>query len=235
MYDAFISYSRADVSTVEGLKRQLDDHHLNVFLDLDSLRAGQDWPPQLGAAVQNSRLVVLCWSAQAAASDWVRAEIHHSLSTKKPVRVLPWLLDGTPLPPMLQQKHGIQGIDPDPVVEVIADERRRHNRRKLAALGAGAVLLAPAVWLSPRVLTRQNMAFRGHVVDQDGNAITDAAIESDGVRDRTNTSGEFTLVLPGPPAGRALRVTASKPGYRKRTIDTQSDVPDLGIILEKDQ
>jgi hypothetical protein len=235
MYYAFISYSRADLPAVQCLKRQLDERQLRVFLDLDSLRAGQDWPPQLGRAVQGSRMMVLCWSAQAAKSDWVKAEINHSLSTSKPVPVLPWLLDSTPLPPMLQQRHGIQGTDPAPVVNEIADERRRHHRRVAATLVVGAVVLAPAVWLSPRIFTPQSIAFRGHVVDDQGNAVAGAVIEADGVRVDTNRSGEFALVLPGPPSRRALRVTAWKPGYRKRTIDTQSDVPDLGVVLEKDR
>ena len=80
MYDAFISYSRRDLPVVQGLKRQLDERRLRVFLVLDSLRAGEDWPPQLGAAVQDSRMMVLCWSAQADKSDWVRAEINRNQS-----------------------------------------------------------------------------------------------------------------------------------------------------------
>src|ERR1017187_4102916 len=80
MYDAFISYSRRDLRVVQGLKRQLDERRLRVFLDLDSLRAGEDWAPRLGAAVQESRMMVLCWSAQADKSDWVRAEINRNQS-----------------------------------------------------------------------------------------------------------------------------------------------------------
>ena len=37
MYDAFISYSRGDLPTVQRLKQQLDERRLRVFLDLDSL------------------------------------------------------------------------------------------------------------------------------------------------------------------------------------------------------
>src|SRR5947207_2914666 len=114
MYDAFISYSRCDLRAVQGLKRQLDEQSLTVFLDLDSLRAGEDWLPQFGRALQNSRMTALCWSTQAAASEWVRAEINHCLST--PVPVLPWLLDSTPLPSMLVQTQGIPGTDAAPVV-----------------------------------------------------------------------------------------------------------------------
>jgi hypothetical protein len=235
MYDAFISYSRLDLLTVQDLKRQLDERRLRVFLDLDSLRAGQDWPPQLGRAVLDSRMMVLCWSARAAASDWVRAEINHSISAKKPVPVLPWLLDCTPLPPLLQKTQGIQGTDPTKVVNELADSRRKRYRRRAASLVVGAVVLAPALWFSSQVFTRQSTGFRGHVMDEQGNAVIGATIEADGVRSDTNMTGEFALVLPGPPSRRALRVWAWKPGYRKRTVDTQSDVPDLGVVLEKDR
>ena len=233
MYDAFISYSRSDLSTVQGLKRRLDERHLRVFLDLDSLRAGEDWPPQLGRALDGSRMMVLCWTARAAESPWVAAEIKHSLITSK--LVLPWLLDGTPLPPMLQQKQGVQGTDPAPMVNVIASKRRLHQRRLAATWAAVAVVLALALWLLLRVFTPQSMVFRGHLADEQGNAVAGATVEAEGVRGDTNPSGEFVLVLPGPPSRRALRVTAGKPGYRRRTIDTQSDVPDLGMVLEKDR
>ena len=233
MYDAFISYSRVDLPTVQGLKRQLDERRLRVFLDLDSLRAGQDWPPQLGRALNDSRMMVLCWSAQAEASKWVEAEIKHCLITSK--LVLPWLLDSTPLPPLLQKTQGIQGTDPTKVVNELADRRRKRYRRLAPKLAVGAVLLASAVWFSPQVFIPQSIGFRGHVIDEQGNAVVGATIEADGVRADTNTSGEFAMLLPGPPSRRALRVSAWKPGYRKRTVDTQSDVPDLGVVLEKDR
>ena len=233
MYDAFISYSRSDLAAVADLKRQLDKRGLHVFLDIDSLRAGEDWPPQLGRAIQKSRMTVLCWSAQAAVSDWVKAEINHSLST--PVPVLPWLLDTTPLPPMLQKTQGIPGTDPAAVVNVIADKRRRYNRRVVVTWVACAIILFVVSWWSLRAFNKQSMAFHGHVVDEQGNALAGVAMEAGGVHADTNPNGEFALVLPASPPGRALRVTAWKPGYRKRAVDTQSDVPDLGVVLEKER
>jgi hypothetical protein len=235
MYDAFISYSRADLPAVQDLERRLAERGLRSFLDVTSLRAGEYWPPQLGRAMQNSRLVVLCWSARAAASDWVRLEVHLSISATKPVRVLPWLLDSAPLLPELQGLQGIPGPEPARVVTEVLFERWRHHRRMAATLGAGVVILAPVLWFSPRFFTRQSKALRGHIVDEKGDTVADATIEVDGVRADTNSSGEFALVLSGPPARRTLKVTVSKRGFRRRTIDTQSDVPDLGIVLLKDK
>ena len=51
MYDAFISYARADATVVESLKRELDERGLRVFIDRHVLRPGEEWPPQLGEAL----------------------------------------------------------------------------------------------------------------------------------------------------------------------------------------
>ena len=85
-------------------------------------------------------MVVLCWSARAATSDWVKAEINHSLTANIPV--LPWLLDSTPLPPLLQRTQGIQGTDPTKVVNELGDRRKKRYRRLAPKLAVGAVLLA---------------------------------------------------------------------------------------------
>ncbi|HXK02909.1 MAG TPA: toll/interleukin-1 receptor domain-containing protein [Verrucomicrobiae bacterium] len=69
MYDAFISYARGDLSFADSLLKGLDAEGLRAFVDVHSLRAGQEWPPQLGAALRKSLMMVLCWSAQALASE----------------------------------------------------------------------------------------------------------------------------------------------------------------------
>jgi hypothetical protein len=80
MYDAFISYARADLPFVQDLKQTMDERGLRIFVDLDSLRAGQGWPPQIGAALRNSRMMVLCWSMHAAVSKWVRPKLTSACS-----------------------------------------------------------------------------------------------------------------------------------------------------------
>ena len=234
MYDAFISYSRHDLLAVQDLKRQLDKRRLRIFIDLESLRAGHVWPRQLGAAVQNSRIMVLCWSAQAAASDWVKAEIYHSLSTRKSVSVLPWLLDDTPLPPMLQDRYALRG-DPALIVNAVVGERRRDTRRQIFRLLLSTAVVTPALWILPQVFRSHTVNFRGHITDEEGNAVAGVTVEAEGVRADTNRNGEFGLILPGPDSVRALRVTAWKSGYQRQTINTQSDVPDLGIVIEKER
>ena len=47
----YVTTQVAQDSYIQNLKRQLDERRLRVFLDVDTLRAGRDWPPQLGRAV----------------------------------------------------------------------------------------------------------------------------------------------------------------------------------------
>jgi hypothetical protein len=232
LYDAFISYARDDFSFVESLKKGFDDERLRVFVDLHSLRAAQEWPPQLGEALRKSRMMVLCWSAHADISEWVDAEINVCLMTRKPL--LPWLLDNTPLPAKLSRTHGVKGADPVPIVRAVGEERRRSDRRRIARLAPAGALIALAPWLAWRLYEYRTVTFYGHVTDETGRPLVGAAVEADGIRYLTGAEGDFHLVLPGPP-GRGLRVSVRKAGFVSREIDTQSDVPDFGVVLEKER
>jgi hypothetical protein len=230
MYDAFISYARADLPFVRELKRTMDERRLHVFVDLESLRAGQDWPPQVGAALRNSRMMVLCWSVRAADSKWVEAETHQCLLMNRPV--LPWLLDNTPLPHVLSQIHGIEGNDLHLVANQVVNGRRREHRRVAISLAASTALLIPIARIARRFFGQNKPPFRGHVLDEEGKPVSGALVEVGGIRGHTGADGDFRLQLPGPP-GAPVRLRVSKAGYVERIIETQSDVPDLGIVITK--
>lgn len=123
----FISYRRDDAAgyaraLAESLGRQFGADR--VFIDVDDLQAGQAFAPALARAVaQSAVLLVLIgprWAGPATAGrarlhepdDFVRREV--ALGLAGPARVIPVLLDGTPLPtaaelpdellPMLQRQ-----------------------------------------------------------------------------------------------------------------------------------
>jgi hypothetical protein len=230
MYDAFISYARADQQVVASLTGQLEKRGLRFFMDRKVLRPGEEWAPQLGKALQDSRMMVLCWSAHAAASQWVDSEINHCLITKRPV--LPWLLDNTPLAPKLNLTHGIVGGDPAPVVAEIARARRSWITRRFAVYVALGVPSALTAEIGRRSFSASRVSFRGHVMDEAGNPVSGAFIDAGGVRGQTAADGGFHLSLPAKP-GAALRVIVQKAGFVRREISTQTDVPDLGVILQR--
>jgi hypothetical protein len=80
-YDAFLSYSRADGAAVRRIQRFLESYRppgrssgLKVYLDQTDMRGGS-LPENLTAALGQSRVLVVCWSDNAARSPWVNAEI----------------------------------------------------------------------------------------------------------------------------------------------------------------
>jgi hypothetical protein len=79
-WDAFISYSSADVAVAARVQRALeryrlpDGRRLRVYRDETDI-AGGELPGQLSGALANSRALVVCCSEAAAASRWVELEI----------------------------------------------------------------------------------------------------------------------------------------------------------------
>ena len=74
MSKVFISYSHADQAWAIKITESLNRLGFDCFLDRVSLRAGTNWESQiLGSLLDCDHLVVL-WSKQAQASDWVSRE-----------------------------------------------------------------------------------------------------------------------------------------------------------------
>jgi hypothetical protein len=73
-YDIFLSYSSHDVEWAEKLETDLAAQKLNVYRDKKRLVAGTPWEPQLDTAMAESRHVVVLWSEEARAGDWVMKE-----------------------------------------------------------------------------------------------------------------------------------------------------------------
>ncbi len=104
MSKVFISYAREEEEAVDGLHEALRAADVSVWRDQESLRLGERWPKVLGEAIAEQDYFVLCWSAAAAASDFVELEWVTALALEKPI--LPLLLDDTPLPPSLSGING---------------------------------------------------------------------------------------------------------------------------------
>jgi hypothetical protein len=97
----FVSYSHQDaglVKPVVGLLRATKDL---VFQDVDGIKPGMRWRPQIEEALGVAHLIVLFWCYHSSRSAEVRKEYESALSTGKDV--LPVLLDATPLPKELNE------------------------------------------------------------------------------------------------------------------------------------
>jgi hypothetical protein len=207
-YDIFLSYSRADADRVGPLQEELRRLGYKVFLDLESIRVGERWKTRLEASILSSRVLVLCWSAQAKSSEYVQFEYAKAEGLGKPV--MPWLLDGTPLPVMVD----IQAITTQeaPVAAAALAARIGWNltrRRSFAVCAAGAVSAAAlGVWMRPR-----NYDFEGVVTDTDSLPISGVVVICENASTLTDSEGRFRLRLQGVKP-EWLRLQFSKPGYQ---------------------
>lgn len=71
--DVFVSYKQQERATVVGIVRALEALELNVWFD-EEIRAGTSFDKAIEQELRRARCVLVCWSPEAAMSDWVRAE-----------------------------------------------------------------------------------------------------------------------------------------------------------------
>ena len=103
-----ISYSRADQAQVRAvvalLRAAMRDLEQAVYWDGD-FDPGDPWFDQLKGYIDNAPQLFVFWCEHSARSAQVRREFAYALEKKK--RVIPVLLDGTPLTDELAPIHGI--------------------------------------------------------------------------------------------------------------------------------
>ena len=167
MSDVFLSYARRDRARVEGLASRLRAAGLDVWWDAD-IRAGAAWEATIEEALAAARVVVVCWSAAAVASENVRAEARRARTDG---RLIQLFLDDTHPPLFFGERQGIAisgGHDESGTARLIAVIREvlagapagvlpmastlpRPGRRMLL-IGGGAAIAAAAsggalIWL----------------------------------------------------------------------------------------
>lgn len=104
----FISYSSADRAIVSAAARLLRAGGATVFQDVIDIEFGTRWNEVLFAALARCERVMVFWSAAAAKSEWVEREWRSALEAKK--RIVPMVLDDTPLPAPLSEFHGVPDL-----------------------------------------------------------------------------------------------------------------------------
>ncbi len=146
-YDVFLSYSRTDIERVAPLRDELHRMGYRVFFDVQSIEPGDKWKRRLEHSIRSSRTLVLCWSEHAHVSDYVTFEYSRAEAMHKPV--LPWLMDKTRLPAMLE----VQGITTNDAAQAASHLKRAlgwplGRRRKLQASLAvlAAILFGCSLW-----------------------------------------------------------------------------------------
>jgi hypothetical protein len=110
----FISYARADRDAVDQAVDLLRAGGVRVFLDIAAIEFGARWKDALYDALRRCERVMVFWSRAAAASEWVEREWRYALELGK--KIVPTLLDPTPLPPELAEFQAVRRLMPQPAI-----------------------------------------------------------------------------------------------------------------------
>jgi hypothetical protein len=218
-YDVFLSYSRTDTERVAPLRDELRRMGYRVFFDVQSIDPGEQWKRRLERSIGASRTIVLCWSEHTRGSEYITFEYSRGEALHKPI--LPWLLDKTPLPAMLEVQ-GITAADPAQAAAQLKPALGRSiaRRRKLrAALGVlAACLVGVAAWfaLRPPPPWHLNVEVTDRVT---GMPVVGVEVDiqiGEGKKNKcfTGSDGTCTIQLPQPEPATA-HVFLSKDGYER--------------------
>lgn len=105
--DVFISYSRQDHSIAYALKCKLEDTGLSVWMDENTLQAGDKLTIDIGRGISKSKIGVIFVSNNSRESRWVKTETSLMLFKRefrdKNFIIIPVKLDDTSLPEELSE------------------------------------------------------------------------------------------------------------------------------------
>lgn len=86
--DVFISYAHAEYDRIEPIIRRLEQLGLTVFVDRAGMQAGVELTVQLASAIDNSKVVLGCYTRRSLDSDTVLLECGKAMRTGKLVPIL---------------------------------------------------------------------------------------------------------------------------------------------------
>ncbi|MEL6777426.1 MAG: TIR domain-containing protein, partial [Cyanobacteria bacterium J06597_16] len=116
-YDVFLSHSSQDKDVVREIATRLKADGVKVWLDEWEIQPGDNIPHKIEEGLEHSRVLVLCMSAHANASDWARLE-SYTFRFKDPLnhsrRFIPLNLDDAPVKGALAQFQCIDWFSPKP-------------------------------------------------------------------------------------------------------------------------
>jgi hypothetical protein len=232
-YDVFISYSRQDTAIVEPFVEELRRRGYTVFFDTQSIIVGDLWKQRLANAVRSSRVCILCWSHHARDSEYVAFEYSRAEGLGRPV--LPWLLDATPLPNMVELQ-GIIESDPAKAASRFIPRLgwKLSLRRALQASLLLLFLLASVLVYRSTHRPPPPWAFTGRVTDSVTNLpIPGVQVEAqDQVEAKdlrfttyTDSDGRYVFHLPQPKP-KYLHLVFAKQGYKgEEPVTIPPDLP----------
>ena len=79
----FLSYSSKDREAVSQIATAYASAGVEHFWDRASLKSGEEWHPRLRREIDRADLFHVCWSKNAAESEWVKKETEHAITRRR--------------------------------------------------------------------------------------------------------------------------------------------------------
>ncbi len=131
----FISHNKADRKTARLLAIALVEQGIDVWYDEWNLSPGDSIAGGIEQGLSDADVLVLVWSHNASRSNWVGAEIRAYIQRRvkdHSLRIIPLMLDETPLPTLVADYRGFRVARQDEVVGIAADIAGSPNIRELS-------------------------------------------------------------------------------------------------------
>ncbi len=120
----FISHNKADTQFSIALAENLVKQGASVWFDQWEIRPGDSIIGGISQGLKKAEVFILVWSENAARSKWVGTEVRGMLRRRveeESLRIVPIMLDETPLPVLVAEYSGFQ-VDDKTDVSKIAEE-----------------------------------------------------------------------------------------------------------------
>jgi hypothetical protein len=148
----FLSHNKADKELARAIGAHLTLSGIEVWFDEWEIQAGDSIPGKLDEGLDAFDAFVLIWSADANRSNWVRKELHSAIMravNDKSAKIIPCLLDETPLPPLIADFRGITFADRQKGIENLLGDLTGARTRRLRLLAIqGALEEMDVQWIT---------------------------------------------------------------------------------------
>lgn len=96
--EVFISYSRKDTAIAEKVCNALDKAGISYFIDRQGIGGGMEFPAVLARAILDTEIFLFLGSVNSYDSKFTNAEVTFAFNKKNRNRIVPYLIDNTPMP-----------------------------------------------------------------------------------------------------------------------------------------
>ena len=101
-HEVFISYSRKDTDVAKRICNAFDSAGISYFIDKQGISGGFEFPVVLAEAIIECKVVLFLASKNSYDSKFTNAELTFAFNEKPKNSVLPYIIDGSTMPPALR-------------------------------------------------------------------------------------------------------------------------------------